>query len=374
MKNKKLLFILAAVAILAAVLIIVTQFQKPKESSENVIKIGAILPLTGDLALMGKQELNAIKLALQKESIKSLKVVFYDSQGDNKTAISIAQKAITADNIRYFLSSLSGVSMSLKEFVESNKNAFLGVVAFHPKLTENSDFTIRFIYDGKEEAAVISDYLIKKGGSIFIIASQTPLEEYEIKEVILPKLRAYGVDYKIEWFDFGTKDFRSQIAKLKSVSPDYLVILGYGSDITLLMKQLVEQNALHKVSVVGGIGFLELRGKVDINLVKNVAFAVPSFLLEENGDKYNQLSKEFKQLYGEDIPYDAAFIYDAVIIINEALKKSEDKSPLGLRKFILNNEFQGITGKIRFDEKGNLLTELTLVNYDANFNLKKVLQ
>lgn len=365
MTRRNVWITIGAVVVIAIVAVGIWQSRKPEG---KVIKIGAILPLTGKLSAMGQAERNAINLALEEEGLKNVEVTFYDSQGDPSTAISNIQRATAIDGIRFFLCSLSGVSMALKEWLEKEKrvDGFLGAVAFHPNLTKNAERTLRFIYDGRAEARLIVKYLKdSKPTSVFVLASQTPLEELEVKDVILPQLRSSGIQAKVEWFEFGAKDFRAQVAKLKAQSPSHVVILGYGSDIKLLLAQMGAAEALDH-SIIGGIGFLELRKGVPYEIVKGIKFVAPKFLIDE--PRYAEISRRFREKYGQEMPYDAAYLYDATTVLAQVLGRV--KTPAQARRYILQNAFQGITGRFRFDSEGNLVTDLVVASYSKDFRLE----
>jgi branched-chain amino acid transport system substrate-binding protein len=77
-----------------------------KEKEPKVYKIGAILPLTGNLAILGEPEKNGMSLAEeiinQQGGIngRPIKIIFEDSKGQPKEAVSIANKFINIDGIK----------------------------------------------------------------------------------------------------------------------------------------------------------------------------------------------------------------------------------------------------------------------------------
>jgi branched-chain amino acid transport system substrate-binding protein len=358
------------VVVIAAIFVGIRLTQKPTPQ-EQVIRIGAILPLTGKLSFLGEPEKNALILAMYNLKHKgvNIQVKFYDSQGDPKTAVSVIQKAVSADGIKVFLASLSGVCMALKPVAES-QDIFLGAVAFHPEITINAKHTVRFLYDGKREAEKILDIIIKeKPNLLFILASRDPLSEVQVRDVLRPGLSKAKIDFQEEWFELGTKDYRSQIAKLRSVSPSLVVVLGYGSDIKLLLSQMLEQNVIISLKVIGGIGCLELKNQVPFEAIKNVVFIGPKFIAE-NSQAFQELCKQFKNRWGiDEVPYDAAYMYDALHILAECLAKDPQKTPESLRSTLLSRKFMGVTGPLSFDKMGNLQSELAIMRYKKKFEL-----
>jgi|GEM_PF-2791254 len=365
---RKIWIIIGVFVVVVVIFVGIHLIRKPFHQ-EQVIKIGAILPLTGKLSFLGEPEKNALILAMDNLKRKgfNVQVKFYDSQGDPKTAVSVLQKAVSADRIKVFLASLSGVCMALKPIVES-QDIFLGAVAFHPKITINAKHTVRFLYDGKKEAEKILDIAIKeKPSSLFILASMDPLSEVQVRDILRPGLSKAKIDFQEEWFELGTKDYRSQIARLRAVSPSLVIILGYGSDIKLLLSQMLEQNVITSLKIIGGIGFLELKNQVPFEAVKNVVFIGPKFIAE-NSQAFQELCKQFKNRWGVDeVPYDAVYMYDALHILAECLVRDPQKTPESLRSILLSGKFMGVAGSLNFDKMGNLQSELAIMRYGKKF-------
>jgi len=62
--NKKLISIVGIVGVIAIVVFILNSFES-KNTNKPIIKIGATLPLTGDVAMLGQNSKKAIELALR---------------------------------------------------------------------------------------------------------------------------------------------------------------------------------------------------------------------------------------------------------------------------------------------------------------------
>ena len=65
-----------------------------KKREENVIKIGAILPLTGNMAYLGESIKKGMDMAcahLNNENTIKIEIIYGDSKGDNKTGIDLSK-------------------------------------------------------------------------------------------------------------------------------------------------------------------------------------------------------------------------------------------------------------------------------------------
>jgi len=90
--------------------------QSHSEQKLNTIKIGSILPLTGDIATYGQKEKQGIELAIEKlnrSGQHSWQVIFEDSQGDPKQSTLAYQKLSKNNQIKYYLTCCSGMTLAM---------------------------------------------------------------------------------------------------------------------------------------------------------------------------------------------------------------------------------------------------------------------
>src|SRR3989344_14094 len=77
-----------------------------RSGSANTIKIGAILPLTGDAVSYGESESRAIEIAVNEINEnggiagKEIELLFEDGECDPQTAGRVAQKLVNIDGVR----------------------------------------------------------------------------------------------------------------------------------------------------------------------------------------------------------------------------------------------------------------------------------
>ncbi len=94
------------------VIIVIISFFVIKNINQNKlsgpITIGAILPLSGDLANVGEDIRTGINLFLGKTP--DAKIVIENDEGDTKKSISAVNKLMSIDNIKYFLGPLGPVA------------------------------------------------------------------------------------------------------------------------------------------------------------------------------------------------------------------------------------------------------------------------
>ena len=207
----------------------------PKDSTElakQSIKIGAILPLTGDAAQYGNNDKDGILLAVKEANdaggIKGhkIEVVFEDCQTDARLAIS-AFNNLHAQGIEAMIDdAVSTISLALAPLLKQNKTVLISTGASNPALSGISPFFFR-VWDSDAYEGVVAAEYIKKVSSAVRLAFFFINSDYGqgLYSVVKNELTASNVQIVAsETFDKGVHNFRSQIAKVKVAKPKLIVL------------------------------------------------------------------------------------------------------------------------------------------------------
>ena len=113
-----------------------------KSENNDVIKIGANLELSGNVATLGQSGLNGIMLAVDEINNaggvlgKKIEIVKYDNKSDNTEAASVATRLITQDKVVAIIGSMtSGNTLSYVNIAETNKVPVISPSATNPDVT-----------------------------------------------------------------------------------------------------------------------------------------------------------------------------------------------------------------------------------------------
>lgn len=339
----------------------------------DVIKVGAILPLTGDLAFLGEPGKNALTIAQeqinQRNGIKGMKleISFYDSKADPKTGLTEFNRALSVDKIDKFITTLTGVSLAIKPVAQTSK-ALQMIIAIFPNIVEGSDHAMRVCYNAQQEAQMILD-LVQNSGlkTVGILKSRDAATENEVNEILIPQLKAKGVNPLVESFDVGQKDFKSLAVNVSRWKVSDIVLLGYGSDFLGILKDLNSLGVLKRVRIIGGIGFLEIPKETPKELLGKVIFVTPRFnaLQTDTGFVETPFVSEYRKRFSSSyVPYDAGYTYDSIMLLAEVMNTAEDLTPETIRsKMIQKGTFQGITGPIKILPNGDTEVDVTWATF-----------
>ncbi len=229
----------------------------PAQVSE--IKIGALVPLTGGLAELGKAIKDgyetAAEIVNEEGGIKSmggakLKFIYADSGGKPDVGVSQTERLITVEKVAMISGAYqSSVTFPATEVAERYKIPWLVQGAVRDDLTERGfKYLFRPNYKSISEAVIhmgALDYLMKQHN----VQIKTVAFIYEATDwpmSMMPHLRRLFGERGIQIvLDEGippeATDLTSNILKIKNAKPDLLWFLFYTPQAILLVKGLQEQ-------------------------------------------------------------------------------------------------------------------------------------
>lgn len=355
MINKFKLFVIAC-------LVLTFILSCTKDKSES-LKIGVILPLTGELSTMGEVERNAMMLAAEKVNSGSeiIKLIFEDGKGKPNEAVTAANKLVDIEKVDLVITSTSGASNAVEPITTRN-NINLIAYCMDPDISKKSEYVLRFYEGLREEADVILNYFTttEKISKIGVLYVNMPVFEKVLDEIYLPFLKKKNIFIPIiERYSLSDNDFRVQLLKIRDAGIDHLMILGYGFKYERIFNQMVELELHNKLTIIGGWGFLYTT--VNPSLLEGVLVAGPEYVFQkqESGDFQKEYLNRFKKYPN----FDAAFAYEMIIKLGELFKeKTNFKNPL--KKILIEKgELNGVVGKYFFSSDGDMIVKTGLGIY-----------
>lgn len=356
--------------ILIGTIILLTTYTGCQQKETNIIKIGAILPLTGNQSFFGENERKGLLFALEKinqererDSLPKLQIIFEDSKGNPADAITSARKLLEFDKVRFIFTSLSGVSSAISSLTKE-KEILQFAFAMDDRITQNNNNVFR-TYPGTQELAIQLSSLIdyENKSKIAILYPQQSGYESIFKESLIMLLKQKNITITLDdAFDMNNlgATFRGLVNKLKIQNIETIYIGAYYNQMPEIFKILKESNMLNKLRVLTEYNLqiavsLKL---VEESILNNVEVVLPAYGLYENSEKNNRIlfGSYFSQ-YNEYPNYDVAFAYDALSILNQAIinKGCEMDSIKTYMKTVKN--YDGMSGNITIDENNNWQTQ-----------------
>lgn len=225
-------------------------------SAEDVIRIGAPLPITGPLApeaikqkqgydLWAEQANKAGGISVGGKKYK-VEIVYVDYQSNTPRAVQATEQLITQDHVNFLFGAFgSGATKAASTISEKYKVPTLAATASSSQVydqgykylfgtfTPNDTLTTPLTKIVKAKAPDVKKVAILARNDLFPLAIAQEMEK---------SAKANGID--VVFFDkyaIGTLDHSATLAQIKSLAPQWIFITGYINDLLLARKQMVDQ-------------------------------------------------------------------------------------------------------------------------------------
>ncbi len=327
----------------------------------TVVKIGQAAPLTGPQAHIGKDNDNGVRLAIDeinatKPTIGGKAVTFEvmseDDQADPKTATIVAQRMIDAGIVGIIGHLNSGATIPASKIYSDNNIPQISPSATAVKYTAQGFKTaFRVMTNDEQQGKVLGTYAAKIGKKVAIIDDQTAYGQGLAAEVE-KAAKAAGADVvAVEHTTDKSTDFSAILTSIKGKKPDVVFFGGMDPQAAPMVKQLHQLGM--KAQMLGGDGmqtpkYIELAGK---DAEGSIA-SIPGLPIE-NMPKGKEFQQKFEGKYGQIQLY-APYAYDAANLMVEAMKKADSTDPAKYLPALAQIKYDGVTGTISFDSKGDL--------------------
>lgn len=220
--------------------------KKESSTKDNNFRVGAVLPLTGDIASYGISSKNGIDLAVEKinnDSTQKIKLIidYQDSKGEKQAAVNIFQKFATVNKYQVVIGeAASSVSQALIPIATSNKVLQISPVSSSPELTSD-DYFFRICPSDAFQAVISANWVLaegyKKAGILYVNNAWGK----SLMELFKKNFESGGGHIQIiESSNENDRDFKTQITKLLSSDIDAIYCPTYGKEGGIVLKQLKE--------------------------------------------------------------------------------------------------------------------------------------
>jgi branched-chain amino acid transport system substrate-binding protein len=326
-----------------------------------VVKIGTAGPLTGEIAHLGKDNENGVRLAIDEANAKGMtlegkkvrfEMISEDDQADPKVGTTVAQKLVDAKVAGVVGHLNSGVTIPASVIYNQAGIPMISGSATNPQLTEQGFKNVfRVVGRDDQQGPAIANYLASevKPKSVAVIDDATAYGE-GLADEVAKTLKADGI--KVLPREKGTDktvDFMAILTKIKGEKPNAVFYGGMDATGGPLLKQARELG----IKVVFAFGDGACTDKM-----KDLAGpAAEGLLCSQAGLPVQAANKKFLDAYKAKFKTDpilyAPFTYDAANLLIEAMKEANSPNPAKYLPYLAKISYQGASGKIEFDAKGD---------------------
>ena len=342
------------VGALVIIILIIVGFSEFKGNVDNgPIKIGVILPLSGNLAFLGESAKQGAELALENYAGTKNKyeLIFEDDQFDAKKTVTAATKLISIDKVDAIVSFGSSGGNAVKSLAEKYKILHFAV-ATDPKVADGK-YTFNHWTPAKEEVRALVAELLKRNITKIGVLTANQEGMLAISNEIQKQTQNTSISIITnQEFNIGEKDYRTLIAKVKENLPEILVLANYSPEIEILGKQIKEAGI--KIPMTSVEGFDQTTNPV---LFKGYWYASAS-------DPSGEFTANFETRYGKSPAFGTGNAYDIITLIITA---SENATRHGkpavsdtISKLLEIKDLKGAMGSLSVGSDGAVLSKATI--------------
>lgn len=328
----------------------------------QVVRIGSVAPLTGPQAHLGKDNENGARLAVDEINAQGLvlggkpvrlELIGEDDQADPKTATIVAQKLVDSGVVAVIGHLNSGTSIPASKYYHD-----AGIPQISPSATaiaytaQGYRNAYRVMANDAQQGRVLGEYAVKTMGArtIAIIDDRTAYGQGLADEFEKAARAAGGQVVAREYTHDRASDFTAILTSIKGKNPDLIFFGGMDPQAGPMAQQMKRLGLTARF--LGGDGmqnqnFIKLAGEA----AEGVTASSPGLPLDAmpGGPDFK---RRFEAKYGQIQVY-APYAYDAVMVLVDAMRRADSFEPAKVLAELPKTDLQGVTGRIRFDAKGD---------------------
>ncbi len=370
MDAKKRNMVLISFLVIVILLVAAVVLWRINQSRTELV-LGAIMPLTGDLATYGRPVKEGMETAVAEINSsggiagKPVKIVFEDDAGNPTQAVNAFQKLVDYDMVPIVLGPLtSGASLATAPIAESRKVVQLSTIAGTIKLSDAGDYVFRLFPSDEFQGAYIGEagaetFKSKRAAIVYVKNAYGEGIKGIVRKAYVAK---GGTIVGEESVPEGGTDFNAQIAKVRLAKPDLIFGLLYYNEGAQFLVQLKQQRL--DVRVLGGDAWFGPIGQIAGDAARLLVFSSVAFGPNyADSPKMQSFISGFRAKHGYEPDSYCATGYDAVYAAKYAIDKSGFSSEQ-IKNSLYHVEFDGALGRVKFNSNGD--------NVGAKFSLFKI--
>ncbi len=314
-------------------------------SQEGKIKVGIILPLTGNFAQYGQEAKDGIMLAIEELKTIRIQAIYEDSKAEAKEGVNAFIKLVEVDGVKAVVTGTSQISLAVSNRANQEHILQIAIFTSTPDYTSANDYTFRMSPLVGEEIKVLGQKLINHKVGVIYLRNEWGRGAHEalreqLKNIIIS-----------ESFDQNNEgDFRTQLTKIKAKEPSALVVIAEARSAGAIIKQARELGL--NVSLYGLRG-LQSKEIQDIagKLTEGLVFTYP---LDEESPHAMQFTQAFRKRLGYVPTAYAAEGYEAMKLLLEQVQVCGKNTDCMRDNLLQMNNKTSVFGSLSFDMYGNV--------------------
>jgi len=301
------------------------------------LRIGALMPMTGDLQAYGEADLKGVEFAVKQINDaggvngEPVELVVADTQTKPQAGVDAAQKLVNIDGVHAIVGALSsGVTIPVARTVTSREGIpQISNASTSPTITglDDKDFLFRSVpsdaFQGVALAKLISEKGLTDVGVLYVNNDYGQGLADAFAE-------AFGgtVTASIA-FEQGQASYRGELQQASGGNAQALVVIGYPESGSVILRQALEGGYFTRFVFTDGMKAPEIIERIGARILEGAFGTVPQ---SADTDGLRLFRDAYVAEYGDLPPkpyYDTA--YDAAMVIALAAQKAGSNDPKAIR-------------------------------------------
>lgn len=352
---------------LLAVISILFSFSSVPVLAEDVIKLGAYLPMTGSVAAYGDMEWSGIQIAKEMEPEvlgKKVEVMLVDTKSDKIEAANAMTLLVEKEKVVGVLGeAISGNTMAGNPISEAAKIPSVSPTATNPLVNQGKNYAFRacFIdpFQGEVAARFARSELKAQTAAVIIDIAQdycVGLGNFFVKEFV----KQGGKIVSTTYIQTGDQDFSAQLSAVQSTKPDIIYAPNYYTEDALMAKQARDLGINQPILTGDGAqadALIEIGGAS----VENMYFTAHFHKQAASTDRAKEYIKRYEEKYKKDADAFGALGADAYFLLVDAIKRAGSTDGTKVRDALAaTKDFKGVSGTLTMGENGNPIKSMVI--------------
>ena len=352
-------------------------FSSCGQKQDNIIRIGLIIPITGDVKTFGESVRNSVLLAVNETNMKGginghqIKIISADDKNDPTEAANAGSKLINQDKVKFIIGSVaSKSSIPLSEICQQSKVVMITPTSTNPKVTvrddgTRKDYVFRACFNDEFQGIVLAKLAIEylKVKKAAVLYDKTNDYSTGFAEFFKENFNKNGGTVSVFLaYSKDDVDFSALLTKVKADKPDVLFLPDYYTKVGLITKKAREIGIT--ATFLGGDGWdspdmVKIAGDAI-----NGGYFTNHYSPQDPRPEVQEWVSKYEAKYGQKPDALGTLGYDAANLLIEAMRSAGSEKPEAVRDALVKmSNFPTVSGNITFDAFGNPVKSAVILQY-----------
>lgn len=360
--------LIGVAAILIAAVIGGILLNQPSQQGD-ALRIGVLLPLTGEGASYGEDCRRGIELALdnfRKRGAKPVEVVFEDTKIDPKTAISAFNKLVSVDKSQAIIGDMfSSTTLAVAPLAQQASVVLLTPTAADERIPATGDHVFSIYPSASSEGQFMAERLEIETLQRVAVLYQNQTATKGIADAFADAVRKRGGSVAIvESIPDEKSSYRSLLERVAARRPSSIFISAYRDPVAMLITMGRESGL--NVPYVTQSTLYDEKALVDYaDKLEGVLLSGPYFDSTSDAAAVKKFFADYQARFGKPPSVWSAYGYDAADILLTALvEAANEKVSVGSK--LAGRVFSGLTGRTDIKQDRSIEKEMVLYSIQGN--------